>query len=178
MDVIAHSLSGVLLGQISAPGDSERERKYYLGVCVGALILPDIDAVSYVFGPDAFAAIHQRFTHTIFALALLPPVAAGIVRLFHKKHSFLRTYFLILLGMTIHIGEDLIAHWPVEFFYPLSRRGWAFGLIEKDFSLIVDFIFIAGAMLTFYDKLAKHRRIVGILTFAAVFFYLLLGPGY
>ena len=73
---------------------------------------------------------------------------------------------------------DVFAHWPLEFFYPLSRKGWAFGLIRKDFSYVVDFLFIAGAMLTFYDALEKHRRIVAVGTFLAVFLYLIFGPGY
>jgi membrane-bound metal-dependent hydrolase YbcI (DUF457 family) len=178
MDIIAHSLSGILLGQIAMKEDTGAERKYYFSACIAGLILPDIDAVSYLFGPDAFAAVHQRFTHTLFAVAIFPLIIARIFHLWDKKHSYIRTYLLILIGMMIHISEDLIAHWPVEFFYPLSKKGWTFGLIQKDFSLIVDFIIIGGAMLSFYDKLAKHRRLAAVISFIIVGLYLFLGPGY
>jgi membrane-bound metal-dependent hydrolase YbcI (DUF457 family) len=178
MDIIAHSLSGVLLGRIAAPDDSRKERIYYLGISIAALVLPDADAISYLWGPDAFAAIHQRYTHTIFSMIFFPPAVAGLVYLFHKKHTFIRTYLLFLCGMIIHIAEDLIAHWPVQFFYPLSQKGWALGLINKDFSLVVDFIIIIGAMLTFYDGLLKYRHHVGIGTFIVLILYLLFGPGY
>ena len=178
MDIIAHSMSGILLGQMAMKEDTKTERRYYFGVCVLGLILPDIDAISYLFGPDAFAAVHQRFTHTIFAVAIFPLIIAWMLHHWDKKHSYIRTYLLLLIGMMVHISEDLIAHWPVEFFHPLSKKGWTFGLIQKDFSLVVDFIFIGGAMLSFYDKLAKYRRWVAGVTFLAVLAYLLSGPGY
>jgi membrane-bound metal-dependent hydrolase YbcI (DUF457 family) len=178
MDIIAHSLSGVLLGQMAMKEDTARERLYYFGVGITALVLPDIDAISYLWGPDGFAAVHQRFTHTIIALGIFPLVMGSIIRKIERKHSFKRTYFLFLAGMMIHVAEDLIAHWPVEFFYPFSRKGWAFGLIQKDFSLVVDFLFIGGAMLSFYDKLARYRRWVAAGTFLVVLLYLLTGPGY
>jgi len=178
MDFFAHSLSGVLLGQLTAPEKSPSEQGFYIGVCTAGMILPDTDAASYLFGPDAFQAIHQRYTHTLFALLILPPLAALVVRTFHKKHSFRTIWLLFLLAMGVHVAEDLIAHWPVEFFYPLSRKGWSFGLIRQDFSLVVDFLFIIGAGLSFYDRLAPHRRIVAGGTFLAVLFYLLFGPGY
>ena len=49
MDIIAHSLSGILLGQIAMKEDTGAERKYYFSVCIAGLILPDIDAISYLF---------------------------------------------------------------------------------------------------------------------------------
>lgn len=178
MDIIAHSLSGVLLGQIAMRENSEKDKIYYFGVGISSLIIPDIDAISYLWGSDAFASIHQRFTHTIFSLLLLPPLFAGILNYFLKKDVFIKTYLLFSIGMIIHIAEDLIAHWPVQFFYPLYQKGWAFGLIKKDFSLIVDFIFIGGTMLSFYDPLVKYKRIVALSTFGIVLLYLLIGPGW
>jgi|GEM_PF-2715509 len=179
MDIFAHSLSGVLLGQAAAPIEAKKkERVYYITLGLIALTFPDIDAISYLWGgPEAFATYHQRYTHTLFALIAFPPLIAGLIRIFHKDHSFLRNYMILVVGMFIHLAEDLIAHWPLEFFYPLSRKGWAFGLIREDFSIIVDFLFIIGAMLTFYDKLEKKRRIVALCTFGVVFLYLILGPG-
>ena len=178
MDIIAHSLSGMLLGQMAMKEDTPGERKYYFGIGITALVLPDIDAISYLWGPEGFAAVHQRFTHTVFALAVIPLGLAWFVRRIDKKHSFKSAYLLFFIGMAIHIAEDLIAHWPVEFFHPFSRKGWALGLIQKDFSLVVDFIFITGAMLCFYDRLIRFRRWVAAATFLSVGLYLLLGPGY
>lgn len=178
MDIFAHSLSGVLLGQIAMKENAAKERGFYLGTGIAALVVPDIDAVSYLWGPDAFQAIHQRFTHTIFSMMILPFFLACIMLLFFRKQGFWKIYLIFLVGMGIHIAEDLIAHWPVQFFYPVSQKGWAFGLIKKDFSLVVDFIFIMGAMLTFYDPLVKRRRVVALSTFGAVVLYLLLGPGW
>lgn len=178
MDIIAHSLSGVLLGRFAMQKETEKDRIFYLGIGITALIIPDVDAISYIKGPDAFALIHQRFTHTIFSLFLLPLFLAWIVYLFHKRHTFKSIYILFLIGMSIHIAEDLIAHWPVQFFYPVYQKGWAFGMIKKDFSLIVDFIFILGAMLSFYDPLVKYKRVVALSTFGAILLYLLFGPGW
>ena len=177
MDVIAHSLSGVLVGRAGAARDDARERKFYLTVGGGAFLFPDIDAVSYLWGPDAFALIHQRYTHTIFALILFPPLLAFAFRFLFRDRSWKTIYLLVLAGMSIHIAEDLIAHWPVEFFYPLSGKGLSFGLIREDFSLVVDFILIGGSMLTFYDRFVPHRRLVSIGTFIVLGLYLFLGPG-
>lgn len=179
MDIFAHGFSGVLLSQVARrKDDAQQDRIFYFTTCVGAMILPDLDAVSYLFGPDAFAAIHQKYTHTIFALVLIPPLAATALHLVFKHYSWILTWLLVTVGMSIHIAEDLIAHWPVRFFYPFSQKGWAFGLIRKDFSIVVDFIFIIGAMVTFYDRATPYRRIIAILTFIIVAVYLFLGPGF
>ena len=178
MDVFGHSFEGVLLARIAAPQDSPAERRYYLGVCIGASLLPDMDAISYLWGPDAFALVHQRYTHTIFALIVLPPLFALFVRMVHKRHTWLKTYLLSLAAMIVHISSDLIAHWPVEFFYPLSRKGWTLGLIRKDFSLVADLILITGSLVTFYDKAVKYRRSLSLITIFLLVGYLLFGPGY
>lgn len=178
MDFIGHVSSGILLGRLIAPNDTISERKYYLGVCVGASLLPDLDAVSYLVGPDTFAAIHQHYTHTIFALLLFPVLFTSIVHAFHKSHSWIRTYALSIAAMLLHLGGDLIAHWPLQFFYPLSEKGWAFGFIQKDFSIVIDLILAVGAIITFYDKAISYRRLISILTFLVVLFYIFFGPGY
>lgn len=176
MELIGHTAAGILLARLTAPQDTLPERKFYLTVCIGASILPDLDALSYLWGPDAFAAIHQRWTHTILALIVLPLLFALIFRIFHKKHSLQLIWGLSVFAFILHIAGDLIAHWPVEFFYPLSRRGWAFGLIKKDFSLTVALILIIGALVTFYDKFARHRRFISISVFIVLAIYLFAIP--
>lgn len=176
MELIGHTAAGILLARLIATEDTPMERRFYLSVCIGASVLPDIDAVSYLWGPDVFAAIHQRWTHTIFAFIVLPLVFALIFRLFHKRHSLTLIWGLSLAAFILHIAGDLIAHWHVEFFYPLSRRGWAFGLIKKDFSLTVSLILIIGAMLTFYDKFSNHRRLISISVFIVLIIYLFAIP--
>ncbi len=179
MDIIGHAFAGVVLGQAAAPKSSDRQlHAFAILTATGASLLPDLDAVSYIWGPDAFAAIHQKYTHSVFALGILVLAGAYVAWRIYPRAGFRYTLVLLTCALGVHVAGDLIAHWPVEFFYPLSRKGWTFGLIRQDFSLVVDMILAAGALLSFYDPLKPHRRVVALSTFGVLVAYLLFGPGW
>jgi len=134
LDVIDHAFSGGLIGLALEPGpflrDPAKPRARWPLLGVLAATFPDVDAVSYLWGADTFARVHQTYTHNILAFLLLPPLVALALRIEQRGIA------LFYAGMAAHLLGDVIATWPLRFLLPFSDRGFAFGLIQRDFSVL------------------------------------------
>ncbi|QIK95497.1 metal-dependent hydrolase [Sphingomonas sp. HDW15A] len=128
MDNLTHSLAGWALGQA---GLKSTTRKGLAALILGAN-MPDIDVF---FGGFAWEPLetHRGFTHSIFGVAVLPPVLFGLLLLLdrwqvsrgavfqsglelHKGWLFALSY----LGALTHPLLDLQTTYAVQLFSPLS----------------------------------------------------------
>ena len=151
MDVFGHAALSLLAGRALAPRP-ELRRATTIGAMAGGL-LPDVDVVAYLWGADAFLALHQLYTHNVIALAVLPAIAGlalGAVLGRNQGWVLLATW----VGMAFHLLGDVIGLWPVPLLYPFSDAPLAFFLLEQDFSLALDVVLILGAVSTFWDPIA------------------------
>mgnify|MGYP000439006191 CR=1 FL=1 len=156
MDVFGHVAASVLLGRAVAPR-AELRRATTVAALAGGL-LPDIDAVTYLVGPEVFLAIHQLYTHNVLAWLVLPPLIA--VALSRGLGYPLRWVLIAAwVGMTGHLIGDVIGLWPVPLLQPFSATKIGFFLLDQDFSLGLDLTLIAGTVLSFWDPIAEsaHR---------------------
>ncbi len=114
MHLEAHAGLGWLLGNLLA-----RDRALRNTVVLGA-VLPDVDAVSYLFGSDVYAKAHHVLGHNaIVALAFLGCVAL-------KQRSW-RAVGLAALGIGSHLAADAwLSGWEVYLLWPFSNRGFIF----------------------------------------------------
>ncbi len=116
MHLEAHAGLGWAIG-VLAPGSTPRLR----GWCLLAGVLPDIDAVAYLFGPEAYMNWHHTFGHNIFlglGLGLLAARAHGGLR----DPGALRAGALTALAFASHLVTDMkLSAYPVCLFWPLSR---------------------------------------------------------
>ena len=78
MDPIAHTCSGILLGQGLRPLTAVR--KTTLLVAGLAALSPDGDSASYLWRTDAFYRVHHTYTHTLVGLVVVALVLATIER--------------------------------------------------------------------------------------------------
>ena len=155
MDVFGHVALSLLAGRAVAPRP-ELRRATTVGALAGGL-LPDVDAVSYLWGPEVFREVHQLYTHNLVALVVLPALAAALLsRVFEADRRWL--YFAALAGMVGHLFGDVIGLWPVPLLYPFSDDRLAFSLLEQDFSLALDLVLVLGAVSTFWDPIAASAR--------------------
>ena len=178
MDITSHALSGMLLGFVVEPQPPAKERMWRWPL-LGALAasLPDVDAVTALGGPDAFKRFHQLYTHNVIAFALAPVCVAAIVARLSRREDFARLWLLFQCGFALHLLGDLIAQWPLKFLYPFSTRGWSYGFIHRDFSLVIPFLLLVFAGAGFWDPAIPRRRWIGVAGLIAGTLYVLLGPG-
>ncbi len=78
MDPIAHTCSGILLGQGLRPLTAVR--KTTLLVAGLAALSPDGDSASYLWRTDAFYRVHHTYTHTLVGLVVVALMLATIER--------------------------------------------------------------------------------------------------
>ncbi|TWT82445.1 hypothetical protein CA13_39080 [Planctomycetes bacterium CA13] len=114
MDIVTHAMMGTAITGpwlIFAPEVSA-------GFVIGS-VLPDIDALSRLFGKRAFLLWHQTFTHcagVVMAVGAVP-IGLGFVNL-----QFTWCGLGIALGMLLHIMLDYTNIFGVKCWLPFSSR--------------------------------------------------------
>lgn len=179
MEAFGHAASGVALAQLVRPhGPGGR----WFWPVTGALfaLAPDVDAVTWlVGGPALFHAHHQYYTHNLIVFTVLAPLLARAAWRFAPVGTTpARVVALGWGAWALHLLGDTIAYWPVKLFWPFSREGVTFELLEQDFSVVLPAILIVGTALTFVDVVERRRRAVAAATLAVAVGYVLLGPGW
>lgn len=179
MEIFGHAFSGVLLSQLLEKRTAPARPAWWWPV-LGAVstTFPDVDAVTILFGFDAFKQHHQTYTHNVIAFVLAPPAIAALVhRRWPARASFPRVLALFWLGMTLHLIGDVIAQWPLRFLLPFRQDGWSFQLIPRDFSIGLALILMFGALLGYVDSIAPFRRFIAAATLVVAVLYVTVGPG-
>ncbi len=176
MDPLTHVCSGVLIGQSLRPAPAVRRRTLLvMGV---AAFAPDVDAISYLWGPGAYARFHHTYTHTILGLALLAVGLAAIERALLGPLSFARLLALNLAGCAAHLLGDLVALWPLRLLWPWSERNFTLHW-TGDFDLVVLIVVGLGTGLAATDALRDRAPVLlGVVAlFLGMYFWLFPGAG-
>jgi membrane-bound metal-dependent hydrolase YbcI (DUF457 family) len=92
--------------------------------------LPDLDALTAFAGWDVYRRWHRKLGHglpmTLFGPAALALLGAFVLGL----GPFLPLWLGLQLALFGHLVSDMLFYrWPVQLFWPLSKRGWGAGLI-------------------------------------------------
>ncbi len=115
MDIVTHGMMGVV---VAAPL-FESNPLAACGVALGSA-LPDLDALSRVFGKRAFLRSHQTVTHSIPVI-----LACGVVVGFASSLSGLdgpEIAIGLVAGMLLHIFLDVCNTYGITLLLPFSRR--------------------------------------------------------
>ena len=131
MDPLTHTLAGASLGQT-------RFGHVPLGtttLIIGAN-LPDIDAVSYLLDRDFALLFRRGWTHGVLAMALLPPLLAGVMKwIEHVRRgrrptetpvTFGRFLLLSYVAVLSHPALDWLNTYGVRLLMPFDNR-WFYG---------------------------------------------------
>jgi hypothetical protein len=82
--------------------------------CVAGAVLPDIDAVSYLFGIDAYAKYHHTLGHNVWLWFFFVSLATWRMRSW-------RAFLLTFLSFGLHLLTDAwTTRWELYLWWPLS----------------------------------------------------------
>lgn len=174
MDALTHTCSGILIGQALGPPPAvRRQTLVVLGL---AALAPDVDAMSYLWGPEVYSRLHHTYTHTILGIAVLAMVLAVIERTWVRQIPFPRLMALNLAGCSVHLLGDVIALWPLPLLWPWSDQNFALRW-TGDFDLVVLIVVGLATGLAATDGLqSRSRWILGGVVLLLVGYFLLF-PG-
>jgi hypothetical protein len=127
MHMEAHAAVAWLLSTLS-PQSDRRLRN----CCVAAAVLPDIDAINYLWGHESYARWHHTYGHNIFYGLLIVLFCVWL----HRHRSWSRrglVALLVALSFASHLVTDAyFTRYPVYYLWPLNR--WEF-LFDGGFRL-------------------------------------------
>jgi membrane-bound metal-dependent hydrolase YbcI (DUF457 family) len=115
MDIVTHAGIGLVA---AAPLMAERP-ELAAGLVLGS-VLPDLDALSRVFGKCAFLRFHQTWTHAL-PVQLLASMATGLAGAAFGIDGFSLALGLVI-GLAIHILLDMSNTLGVKAFLPFWPR--------------------------------------------------------
>lgn len=157
MDLLIHSTTGAFIGW-ALP--QRRVGPGLAPVVLAGALLPDVDMFIDPFVPG-FA--HRGFTHSLFGVAVLAPLAALVALRLSKEKGFARLVALIAIGMLSHVLLDLPTQMGVVLFYPFSRKHVYLDFLGyADWTLFTLALFVLLAAWTYANRDAAVRR--GILS--------------
>jgi len=160
MDSFIHSAAGAFIGW--ALPERRAGRGAALLVVAGAL-LPDVDTFIDPFLDPRSGFDHRGFTHSLFGVAVLAPLAALVVLRLSKEKGFVRVMALIALGMFSHGLLDLPTPMGVRLFSPFSHKHVHLDFLGYvDWTLFALALFVLLASWTYAHRDAAVRR--GILS--------------
>ena len=113
MDIVTHAMMGTV---IASPWLGSRPVE---AACfVFGSVLPDLDALSRVFGPRAFLRFHQTYTHSFLLTSLIALAAWPCLSSVTETPGTAAA--MLAAGMWFHISLDLTNTYGITPFAPLS----------------------------------------------------------
>jgi membrane-bound metal-dependent hydrolase YbcI (DUF457 family) len=97
---------------------------------IAAGCLPDLDGIGIIAGWRFYRRYHRILGHGLPMMVLGPLVLAGIGSLLFSL-SFFPIWGWLQISLLCHLITDMsFYNWPVQLFWPFSKRGWALGLLS------------------------------------------------
>ncbi len=123
MDVVTHAMSGLVLAAPIAPHAPVTASAFLLGT-----VLPDLDALSRLFGRTAFLRWHQTWTHSLPAALAAGLLAWGVFAASGLAEAWAAP--ALVAGLLLHVLLDLTNTYGLTPLAPFSRRrtslNWVF----------------------------------------------------
>lgn len=160
MDELIHSAAGAFIGW-ALP--QRREGPSAAPLVIAGALLPDADIFIEPFLDPQSGFVHRGFTHSLFGVAVLAPLAALVVLLLFRTKRYARLVALITIGMLSHVFLDLPTPMGAKLFYPFSNKYVHLDFLSYlDWTLFTLALFVLLATWTYANRDTAVRR--GILS--------------
>jgi membrane-bound metal-dependent hydrolase YbcI (DUF457 family) len=87
-----------------------------------AAVAPDLDVISYLWGERAYATCHHALGHNVFFSWLVTTLAVWALR----DRPWKALLFSQLAYYSHYFGDYFFTRFPLEFFWPVSHRGFIY----------------------------------------------------
>jgi inner membrane protein len=134
MDPITHALTGVLLGEA---GFRRRLGPAAVVTLAVAAEAPDVDYALRLWDPTLYLAHHRGLTHSVVMAPVLAALVAAACLPLDRGRRPGSLFGLALLGVLLHIFEDLVTSFGTMLLAPLSWHRFSldwFSIIDPYFS--------------------------------------------
>jgi membrane-bound metal-dependent hydrolase YbcI (DUF457 family) len=112
------------LGWVLAHAGGAREGRGFRAAITIAALAPDLDALSYAFGPRAYSNWHHAAGHNIFFSFAS---SAACVWFCRRSSAWWKVLAFSQLAFYSHFfGDYFFTRFPLEFFWPVSHRGYIY----------------------------------------------------
>lgn len=115
MDIVTHAAMGIVLASPFVESHPAAAACFVFGA-----VLPDLDALSRVFGKRAFLRWHQTYTHSLPIIALVAFVAWLVLRAAGTSDPWAAP--ALGIGMTLHALLDVTNTYGITLLAPFSMR--------------------------------------------------------
>ena len=153
MDPITHTLTGVLVGEAGVRRRLGPAAAVAVAVAAEA---PDVDYVLRLMGRTVYLAHHRGLTHSIVMAPALAGLVAAACFSFSRERRFAPLFGVALLGVCMHIFEDLVTPFGTMLLAPLSWHRFSldwFFIIDPYFSCVL----VASLVLTWVWRRGAPR---------------------
>ncbi len=100
------------------------------GLVIGAGCLPDLDGIGIIGGWRFYQRYHRILGHGLPMTLLGPAALASLGSWILHVGPFLVLWSWLQVSLLLHLFTDVSFYsWPVQLAWPLSKRGWAGGLL-------------------------------------------------
>jgi membrane-bound metal-dependent hydrolase YbcI (DUF457 family) len=135
MDTVTHGLTGWLIAKAVPTEKWGREAK--AAVVLGS-VLPDLDEVTSLFGPELSVLYHRGISHSFIGVSVSSLLVALLLFRFGNWKNAKGLYLLVLAGQLSHILLDLLNSYGTQILQPFSNARFSFDLL-----FVVDLAFTA-----------------------------------
>ena len=165
MDSLTQLTAGAAVGQ-AVLGPRVGRRSMLWGAILGTL--PDLDVFLPVDGPVEAFVSHRGFSHSLFLLALVSPLAGWLISRVHpdtRKH-LKRWMLLAFLVLESSVLIDYLTVYGTQIFWPFDTtpRAWPiFFIIDPLFTLPLVAGCLAALLMTGNRRLGHRLNTAGLL---------------
>lgn len=121
MTTEAHMAAGWILAHLGG-----RETRRFRALVTFAAVAPDLDAISYVFGTNAYANTHHALGHNIFFSLLLSGLCAWLFRARGRRGMVKMLLFSQLAFYSHYFGDYFFSGFPLVYYWPVSDRDFIY----------------------------------------------------
>ncbi len=159
MKIPEHVTLSILLAQFDV---QQQHGLAGTALMVAAGCLPDLDGLTLLAGWRCYRTYHRIVGHGL-PVTLLGPLALALIGA-ALGHGFSpRLWGWLQLALMAHLVTDVCFYnWPVQLLWPVSRRGWAVGLLGWNDLVPTLFLYAATAVALGWPGLAKPAAVVGL----------------
>ena len=119
------------------------------GLVIAAGCLPDLDGIGIIGGWRFYRRYHRILGHGLPMTLLGPAALAFLGSWTLHVGPFLVLWSWLQVSLLLHLFTDVCFYnWPVQLAWPLSKRGWAGGLLSWN-DLVPTILLYAGAASVF-----------------------------